>query len=100
MNNQIYIPLCSNSIDQLRYEFSNIGLALYITTAQMMVKEHDYKLPLSSCNVGIIAEKLRITEDKLLEILTSIVEETKIYDSESFENGVLYCPELKININE
>ena len=90
----------TNSIEKLRFEFSNIGIAAYITIIQLIMNENDHKLPLSTCNVGIIAEKLRITEEKLMDILTSIIEETEIFDKKSFEEGYLFCPELERNIIE
>ena len=92
-----YIPISiqSNIMDQLRFEFNHLGPSLYIVVAEMLIKSENLKLQLNDCNIGIIAEKLRLDEQKVIEILTSLVNETEIFNFECFEQKILYCPELE-----
>jgi hypothetical protein len=96
----IPIPLNSNLLDRLRYNYSHLGPSFFILVAEMLVKQHDHKLTMSTTNIGIIAEKLRLEESKVIEILTDLTNEAEIFDKELFEHDILFCPELERNINE
>jgi hypothetical protein len=97
-----YIPISiqSNMMDQLRFEFNHLGPSLYIIVAEMLIKSDNLKLPLNDCNVGIIAEKLRLDEQKVMEILKDLTSETEIFDFELFEQNILFCPELERTIRK
>ena|ERR1035437_1000907 len=91
-----FIPIPnSNLIDQLRFEYNHLGPSMYLVIAEMLVKQHDYRLPISDSNVGIIAEKLRIDESKVKDILNDLANETSIFNKELFNQDILSCPELE-----
>lgn len=98
-----FIPIPNtNLLEQLRFEHNQIGISLYLTVLEMIIKEPNLKLKLSDMNLEILSNKLKMDEEKMYNFLKHWTEENdlNLFDKNEFENGYLYSQKFADDLKE